>query len=198
MTGSSGTRRRRGSIVWLPSGSARVKVYGGVDAVTKRPLWLRETIKPGRTRRETEREAEKAVTRLLNQVDERRTPRTSATVNQLIDRWLDVLEVERTTRINYVGKIEKHIRPTIGELPVARLNAETIDSLYASLRRCRDHCRGRRFIAHRTKTEHVCDEHSARRSAPRSFATTRPPIASGVNARADRMSANRCLWGASG
>ena len=33
-------------------------------------------------------------------------------MNQLLDRWLDVLEVERTTRINYVGKIEKHIRPT--------------------------------------------------------------------------------------
>jgi integrase len=163
MAGSSGDRRRRGSIVWLPSGSARVKVYGGVDPVTKRPLWLRETVKPHRTKRETEREAEKVLTKLLNQVDERRSPRTSATVNQLLDRWLGVLDVERTTRINYVGKIEKHIRPTVGEIPVARLDAETIDSLYASLRRCRDHCRRRSFIAHRTAGEHVCDEHNARR-----------------------------------
>ncbi len=149
--------------MWLPSGSARVKVYGGIDPVTKRPLWLRETVKPRRTRRETERDADKVLTKLLNQVDERRSPRTSATVNQLLDRWLGVVEVERTTRINYVGKIEKHIRPTIGDLPVARLNAETIDSLYASLRRCRDHCGGRRFVAHRTAGEHVCDEHNARR-----------------------------------
>jgi integrase len=52
--------------VWLPSGSARVKVYGGIDPVTKRPLWLRETLKPRRTKRETEREADKVLTRLLN------------------------------------------------------------------------------------------------------------------------------------
>ncbi len=91
--------------MWLPSGSARVKVYGGVDPITKRPLWLRETVKPHRTKRETEREADKVLTKLLNQVDERRSPRTRATVNQLLDRWLGVLDVERTTGINYVGKI---------------------------------------------------------------------------------------------
>ena len=114
MAGSSGDRRRRGSIVWLPSGSARVKVYGGVDPITKRPLWLRETVKPQRTKRDTEREAEKVLTKLLNQVDERRSPRTSATVNQLLDRWLGVVDVERTTRVNYVGKIEKHKgRPSV-------------------------------------------------------------------------------------
>ena len=140
-----------------------MKVYTGIDPVTKRELYLRELVRPRRTRRETVRAAENVATKLLNRVDERRSPRPSATVNQLLDRWLDVLEVERTTRINYVGKIEKHIRPVIGELPVARLNAETIDSLYASLRRRRDHCRGRMFIAHRTTGEHVCDEHSARR-----------------------------------
>jgi integrase len=140
-----------------------VKVYAGVDPVTKRELYLRELVKAKPTRRETERLADKALTKLLNQVDERRNPRTTATVNQLIDRWLDLIELERTTRTAYIGKIEKHVRPTIGKVPVARLDAETIDALYASLRRCRDHCNGRKFIAHRTKDEHVCDEHNRRR-----------------------------------
>lgn len=115
------------------------------------------------TRRETEKEAEKVQIRLLNQVDERRSPRTEATVNELLDRWLDVIEIERKTRAGYVGKIEKHIRPTIGRLQVGRVRADTIEGLYARLRRCREHCKGEKFVQHRTDDEHVCDEHTARR-----------------------------------
>jgi hypothetical protein len=54
-------------------------------------------------------------------VDEDRSPRTRATVNQLLDRYLEVIELEPTTRQGYVGKIDKHIRPTIGALQVGRL-----------------------------------------------------------------------------
>ena len=71
-------------------------------------------------------------------------------MNELLDRWLEVIEVERKTRAGYVGKIEKHIRPTIGRLQVGRVKAETIEGLYAQLRRCRDHCRGEKYIQHRT------------------------------------------------
>ena len=39
-------------------------------------------------------EAEWVRTRLLNQVDERRSPRTSAIVAQLLDTWLEVLDVD--------------------------------------------------------------------------------------------------------
>jgi integrase len=163
MSSSSRRRRPRGGITWLPSGSARVSVYAGVDQLTGKEIRLRETVPARATRRETEREAEKVQTRLLNQVDERRSPRTEATVSQLLDRWLEVIDVERTTRTGYVGKIEKHIRPTIGRLQVGRVKAETIESLYAQLRRCRDHCRGQRLIQHRTEGKHICDEHSARR-----------------------------------
>ncbi len=125
--------RPRGTVGWLPSGSARVKVYGGIEQLTGQKLWLRQTVAARETRRETEKEAEEVLTRLLNQVDERRSPKTEATVNQLLDRWLDVIDVERTTRTGYVGKIEKHIRPTIGRLPVGRVKAETIEGLYAQL-----------------------------------------------------------------
>lgn len=65
------------------AGSARVKVYAGVDQLTGQEIWLRETVKARATRRETEREAEKVVTKLTNQVDERRSPKTEATVNEL-------------------------------------------------------------------------------------------------------------------
>jgi integrase len=47
-----------------------------------------------------EAEAEKVRVRLLNQLDERHNPRTRAAVNQLLDRYLEVLEIEesRATR----------------------------------------------------------------------------------------------------
>ncbi len=166
-TSSSRRRRPRGSVSWLPSGAARVSVYGGVDQLTGKEIRLRETVSARATRRETEREAEKVQTRLLNQVDERRSPKTEVTVNKLLDKWLEVLDVERTTRIGYVGKIKKHIRPTIGHLAVGKVKAETVETLYARLRRCRDHCGGRKYFQHRTEDEHVCDEHSARRKCAR-------------------------------
>ncbi len=138
-------------------------MYGGVDHLTGQKMWLRETVPARGTDAETAAEAEKVLTRLLNQVDERRSPRTEVTVNQLIDRWLDVIDVERKTRTGYVSKIEKHIRPTIGRLQVGRVTAETLDTLYARMRRCRDHCGGRSYVQHRTTREHACDEHSPRR-----------------------------------
>ncbi|MEQ7007657.1 tyrosine-type recombinase/integrase [Actinopolymorpha sp. B17G11] len=148
-------RRQRGNIEELPSGGYRVRVYAGVDPVTKRPYYLRRTIAAGR---DAAKRAERERTKLLAQLDERRNPRTRATVNQLLDRWLEMVELERTTRAGYVGKIEKHIRPTIGKVEVGKLDAETIDSLYAQLRRCREHCHGRKYTEHRTSGRHECDE----------------------------------------
>ena len=58
--------------MWLPSGSARVSVYGGVDQLSGKEIRLRETVRARASRRETEREAFRVQTRLLNQVDERR------------------------------------------------------------------------------------------------------------------------------
>jgi integrase len=139
-------RRARGNVYLLPSGAARVTVYGGIDQLTGKRLQLRETVPAQATRRETEKAAEKVQTKLLNQVDERRSPMTEATVNELLDRWLDVIDVERKTRVGYVGKIEKHIRPSIGRLQVGRVRADTIEGLYARLRRCRDHCRGEKYV----------------------------------------------------
>lgn len=66
------------------------------------------------TRAETAAEAERVLTRLLNRVDEHRTPRTEVAVSRLVDRWLEVIDIEKKTRAGYVGKTEKHIRPTIG------------------------------------------------------------------------------------
>jgi integrase len=160
MTRAAGPRRRqRGSIDTLPSGALRVRIYAGLDPLTKRRHDLIEIIPPGP---DAAREAEKARTRLLSQVDERRNPRTKATVNQLLDRWLEVLDVEPSTRHGYLGKLDKHVRPLLGTVQVGRVDAELLETFYARLRKCRDHCGGRRYVQHRTNREHECDERCGR------------------------------------
>jgi hypothetical protein len=86
-TGWTGTGTACRGMVRGRSGSFRVKVYAGVDAITGKPHHLRETAR-------TSAEAEKVRTRLLSAVDERRAPRSQATLGMLIDRWLEVADVE--------------------------------------------------------------------------------------------------------
>src|SRR5258706_497489 len=88
--------------------------------------------------------AEQARTRMQAEVDDRRTPRTRATVAQLMEKYLDVLQIEDTTRAGYEGHVRRHINPLLGHLQVGRVDGETLDGFYRELRRCRKHCRGER------------------------------------------------------
>ena len=88
-------KRTRGEIETLPSGSLRVRVYAGIDPVSKKKHYLVETVPAGP---KAAKDAEKVRTRLLNQVDEKRNPRTRATVNQLMDRYLELIDIERRRR----------------------------------------------------------------------------------------------------
>lgn len=148
-------RRVRGNISTLPSGSLRVKVYAGIDPVTGKEHWLREVVPAGPN---APKEAEKVRTRLLAQVDQKRNARTSATVNQLLDRYFEYLHVEPTTQENYESLARNHIRPLLGDLPVGKIDGEVLDSFYKVLRTCRVRCGGRKFIEHRTDRDHECDK----------------------------------------
>ena len=75
----------------------------------------------------------------------------------MLDRYLTVLDVEPTTRSTYEAYIRNHIRPVLGELPLGRLEPETIETFYAQLRVCRSRCGGRQPLEHRTTADHVCD-----------------------------------------
>ncbi len=133
-----------------------MKVYSGFDPVTKRRHYLTEVVSAGRG---AEAEAERVLTRLLNEVDERRNPKTKATVEQLLDRYLDQhFDGAPSTKANYRRYAKLHVLPFIGQVKVGQLDADALDSLYAELRRCRDHCSGKRRIDHRTRGKHSCDE----------------------------------------
>lgn len=149
--------RQRGSIRRLKSGSLQVRVYAGVDPVSKKDLYLTAVIPDGPRQA---KEAEQARTRLLSQVDEKRNPRTRAIVAQLMARYFEVLDADTQTIRGYRSKYETHIKPLLGTTQLARLDVETLDSFYAELRRCRIHCQGRKKdIEHRTNRPHQCDEH---------------------------------------
>src|ERR671917_2621855 len=164
MTGSARRRtRQRGSIDELPSGALRVRVYSGMDPISKRRMYLTEVVPAGP---KAGREAERVRTRMLSQVDERRSPRTRATLGQLLDKWLEVVDVDPSTRRGYGNNIRKHIRPLLGSLSLTRLDVQTLDSFYAELRRCREHCNGRPHLQHRTTQEHTCDEHAGSPCSP--------------------------------
>jgi integrase len=137
-----------------------VRVYAGVDPVTKKDLYLTEVVPVGPRQ---DAEAEKARTRLLNQVDEKRNPKTRATVDQLMVKYFNVLDVDMLTKRNYRSKYNNHIKPLLGTTQLTRLDTEILDSFYADLRRCRDHCRGQKYIQHRTTHPHQCDEHEGNR-----------------------------------
>jgi integrase len=123
-------------------------VYAGVDPVTSRRHDLTETIPAGP---KAGVQAEQALTRLP------RNPRTNATVNQLLDRYFAMVDAEQTTTRTYVGYARKHIRPLLGELKVGAVDGDVLDSFYAELRRCRQHCGGRRYVEHWTSRPHECD-----------------------------------------
>ncbi|MGH3615878.1 MAG: tyrosine-type recombinase/integrase [Pseudonocardia sp.] len=139
----------------LPSGALQVRVTAGKDPITGRRNELVEVIPPGPKAAEA---AEAARTRLLHQVDERRHPRTNATVNQLLDRHFEHATLAPATLDTYRGYADNHIRPLIGKEPVGSLDASVFDAFYAELRRCRHHCDRRPRVDHRTPLPHECDE----------------------------------------
>ncbi|CAA9416407.1 MAG: integrase family protein [uncultured Pseudonocardia sp.] len=169
MAGRPGTgkARARGNIETLRSGALRVRVYAGEDPVTGKRHNLIEVIPPGP---KAWREAEAARARLLQQIAERRNPRTSATVDELLTRYLDQFDGSPNTLELYRAHIRNHISPCLGHLRVGKLDPETLDSFYAELRRCRTRCRGRARIEHRAEGPHECTEkcrrHECRPLAP--------------------------------
>jgi integrase len=97
---AAGANRRRkrqcAGIDELPSGALRVRVYAGMDPISKQRMYLSEVVPAGSRAGD---QAERVRNRLQSQVDERRNLRTRATVGQLLDRWLDVLDVDPSTNV---------------------------------------------------------------------------------------------------
>ncbi|GAY11639.1 mobile element protein [Pseudonocardia sp. N23] len=93
---------------------------------------------------------------------EKRNPRTSATVDQLLARYLDQFDGAPNTLTKHRGYMRNHVSPLIGKAKAGALDAEVLDSFYAELRRCRQHCSGKAGAQHWTRQEHECDQRCTR------------------------------------
>lgn len=123
--------------------------------MTGRRYYLREDIAAGPR---AWREAEDTKSRLLAEVAAKRTPRTNATIDQLLERYLDQFSGSPTTLDLYRTHIRNHVTPVLGHLRVGQLDAEILDSFYGELLRCRARCKGRRRVDHVTEDAHDCGE----------------------------------------
>ena len=128
---------------------------------------MKQTIPAGPRAR---RVAQETLDELLRRVEEGRQPKTNASLQHLIQRHLEVCGVEPRTLTALCGYLDRHITPLIGDRSIGTINAEVLDSLYAQLRRCRDHCDGRSAVIHRTAGEHPC----YRRCRPERLVRDRP------------------------
>ena len=96
------TRRRRGHIEPLPSGHFRAVVFTGIDPLTRRRRYVKATCA-------TQAAAEQELTRLQREVDENKHPEAAITLAEAVERWMEVAELEETTRDRYEDLIRLYI-----------------------------------------------------------------------------------------
>jgi integrase len=163
----AGKTRQRGSIR-RRGNSLQVLVYAGVDPLTGQRMYLSDSTTD-------EAEAERILTRLLAQVDEQRHAKTRATFRAAMTEWLQLHEVEESTRESYETYARLYLYPAFGDEPVGKISARVLEGLYAELRRCRLRCDGRPFVEHREAGPHECRVVKHRRPPGRRPAAGYPP-----------------------
>lgn len=156
-----GTIRDRGK-------SFQVVVYAGLDPVTGRRLYLRETAA-------SRSEAERALRRLTGQVDEERHAKTQATFRTAMESWLRTHEIDESTKSLYRHYARVHLYPAFGDVPIGRITTRALEEFYADLRRCRTRCDGRPSVDHRVDGPHECREVRHKRPPGRPPTAGYPP-----------------------
>lgn len=146
--------RKRGRIEQRGD-SLRVVVYAGLDPVTGRRSYLRETIDG--TNKAAWRKAESARSRLVAQADKQQTATTNVRLGHAITEWLRTAELDDGTREMYRGYYRRNIEPVLGHEPLNKVTARVLETFYAELRRCRARCDGEPYIEHRSEGLHDCN-----------------------------------------
>jgi integrase len=141
----------KGHIERLPSGSYRVHVYAGTDPVTSKPRRLKRTVK-------TEARAAEELAQLLRAAEAGRAPDDSATLGLVLDRYMEVADLGVSTRLTHESYIKRIIRPVLGDVRIRSLGPDTLDALYAHLKRCSRLCGRLPKVEHYADSQHDCNE----------------------------------------
>jgi len=121
-----GTIRRR--VNKDGSASYVCQVKAGRDSASGKQRVLTGTAK-------SERAAHKLVHELVTKVASGEVLAADATLNELIDRWLELGgPAEASTRMTYKGYIHSHITGDIGQVKLSRLRSEDLDRWYSRLK----------------------------------------------------------------
>ena len=102
----------------------QVRVYAGVDPATRKRKHLYGTAASKRAARILEGDLERQAAQI--------TP-TTATVDYMLDKWLAVARHAPSTAYDTKGRLERHVRPTLGAQKVAAITTELLDGFYLSL-----------------------------------------------------------------
>lgn len=118
-----GSLTQRGEDRWL------LRAYTGQRDAKGNPVMRSRTFRGNRRKAETE------LARFVTEVtsDRLADAGVGATVDRLLDRWVEHIERERTayTMKSYRQKIEGRIRPAFGNVKVEKLRPEQMDRQYA-------------------------------------------------------------------
>ncbi|WP_051098333.1 hypothetical protein [Sporichthya polymorpha] len=81
--------------------------------------------------------ARKALNRMRAERDADRIARTNGSFSVALAEWLQVQELEETTRRSYEAYVRNHIGPVLGDVPLSRLTPRLLERFDADLRLCR-------------------------------------------------------------
>jgi hypothetical protein len=180
-------RAASGHVEQLPSGSFRVEVHAGTDPLTGRRLRFRQTVR-------TEKQAQIVLGRLLEQASAGQLPDSGVTVAELLARYMEVAELDVSTRETYEGYIRRTILPALGSMELRKLRGPVLDMFYARLRRCGNlACTGRPFTEHRYLPAFVVVPGDARRAQQQAASALRDAISRGELAPGDELPSVREL-----
>jgi integrase len=187
---------KNGHIELLPSGSYRVRVYFGTDPVTGKERRVKRTVR-------TEAKAAEELANLLRAAEAENAPDDAATLGLALERYLEVTDLSVSTRATNETYIRRVIGPVLGHVKLRKIGPDSLDALYAHLRRCSRLCgrlpkvehyaEGAHYCDvrcgplrdHRTTRRHVCDQrckpHSCKGLAPSSIVRIHAIISAAMN-----------------
>jgi integrase len=107
-------------------GHWQLRAFAGADPVTGKPRQV------SRTFTGTQRAASKALGTPVAEVDAGTFKRTTATVGQLLDWWLEFASQRQRPRTVYENrsKIDSRIRPVLGNVKLDKLEPDMLDGTY--------------------------------------------------------------------